>query len=789
MSLKKTSRRKKSFAYYLSVSTLGIVIAIFSLLIAYNYIVSRQLLLKNVEENARNITASAINKSEGFFNKIEKIAVNGALLVSKNDQFIKNEKSILSDLIINNNEIYGSCIAYKPEISGFDTVYNAPYYWLKDSIIHFRNLADKSYYYPVWEWYSIPVKEHRNIWSEPYYDEGGGDELMTTFSVPTYKTPGDTNSFICVLTVDAPLNKLNEMISEIKILKSGYAFLISRKGFFISHPDSSLIMNKDILNLAHKSNDAQFEQLSLKMLNGKHGFESIDKGFFNEKSWIYFTKLQNNDWILGLVFPESELYDDLHSLNMTLIIIFTSGILLLFILIIALSGIITKPARKLAQIMDTESKNFINIQIPDIGGSAEIETLNKSFRALQSEMKKYIANLKETTASKERMESEMNIARKLQLSMLPDSQNNALLNEKVAIISYIQPAREVGGDFYDFFLLDEKHLFFAVGDVSGKGVGAAMFMSAAITLLRAHAKTAGNDLCMIVNLTSEYLCKNNQQQYFVTLFTGILDIDSGEMSYINAGHNYPALLSKSAGVRLLKKIHHPPLGIINRGEIKSSNLTLGRGDKIFIYTDGLTESMNEEGKFYSTVNLITLLNKYSEEGPHNLIARINEEIELFTGNSEQSDDITMLCFSLSKNKTEERLNMTFENVEDYSILENIRIRIEDHFENFDISTKAMNRLILTLEELITNTVKYAFSAGSKQNIEISILNSRKHIEVEMRDTGIEFNISNNIRKVSDKTYGVNVIGKRGLILISKTAAEFDYTRENNLNIVRFKILK
>jgi sigma-B regulation protein RsbU (phosphoserine phosphatase) len=199
------------------------------------------------------------------------------------------------------------------------------------------------------------------------------------------------------------------------------------------------------------------------------------------------------------------------------------------------------------------------LPIPEIKESTEIVMLNDSFRYLQKELKRYISHLKDVTIAKERIESELQIASKLQLSMLPDANKANVFKNKIDITSYMQAAKEVGGDFYDYFFIDRSHLFFAIGDVSGKGMGAALFMSSTITLLRAYAKIAGNDLCRILQLTSDYLQQNNPEKYFVTLFTGILSLETKELTYLNAGHNYPVILSEDAEIILINHTHMLPL--------------------------------------------------------------------------------------------------------------------------------------------------------------------------------------------------------------------------------------
>lgn len=772
----------------MSISILSIVILVFSFLITYNYFVSRTLLLKNMKEITRNLTTSAINKSEGFFLGIEKIAINSALFISKDDYFYDNTESILFDILTSNSDVYGSCIAYKPILSNSDTILNAPYGWKTNSGLKFKNLGDKDYNFPVWDWYTIPANEARNVWSEPYFDQGGGNALMTTFSVPSYRVLGDTSSFVAVLTIDVSLKWLNEMLSGMKFFESGFAFLISNQGNIISHPDTSLVMKRGIVELARELNDKQFENLAHDMLNGKEGFKVVDKGFFSKKSLVYYSPLQNNSWSLGFVFPQAELYEDLTLLNNRLIIILTLGILLLFIFIVFLSGRITKPIRKLALILSKDSEAFITTQIPDIGGSSEIESLSNSFKLLQNELKKYISNLRDVTATKERIESEINIARKLQLSMLPNSQLIGF-SDKINIASFIKPAREVGGDFYDYFFLDSSHLFIAIGDVSGKGVGAALFMSSAITLLRAYAKTSGNDLRRAMTLTSEYLCNNNSQKYFVTIFASILNIDTNEMVYINAGHNYPIIISENSNTLVLNKTHIPPLGIIKSKKIIDSSLFLNSNDKLFLYTDGLTEAMNNKEELFTTTALLELLAKNAKSAPETLIDIVNESLMRFTQATAQYDDITMLCINTINKLPNNTFQLVFNNIKNLEILNELRLKIDEFFSDSDTSSKTTSRLVLVLEELITNILKYGSLEQSIKQIEVKIIDKRDHLEVTIIDSGKPFNIEAAIAHSTNNSPDFKIIGKKGLLLVGKITNNLSYLRDLGKNIISFKITK
>ena len=784
-----TRVKNKSFAFYLSVYILSIVILIFTFFLIYNYTVSRKLLLKNVEENARHLSNAAVNQIESYFKCIEKTAQSTALFMAKTDTLHYSSHQILKDILSSNPEIYGNCLAFKPYISNGQTIYNAPYCYKNDKQLCYKNLADKSYDYLSWDWYRIPAEENRKIWSEPYYDEGGGNVLMTTFSVPIYKSYADTGSFMGVLTADVSLQWLNELLSNIKIYDSAYAFLISSSGRILSHPQADLIMKENILDLAKETDNTEFQIILQHMMQGKTGFEKVQKAFSEKKSWIYYTSLANNTWSLGFVIPESDLYADLQLLNKDLFYILISGIILLIGFILLIANKLTKPVRKLAAMMHKDSEAFINMPIPEIKESTEIVMLNDSFRYLQKELNRYIAHLKDVTIAKERIESELQIASKLQLSMLPDANKAEIYKNKIHITSYMQAAKEVGGDFYDYFFIDPSHLFFAIGDVSGKGMGAALFMSSTITLLRAYAKIEGNDLCRILQLTSDYLQQNNPENYFVTLFTGILSLETKELTYLNAGHNYPVILSENDEIILINHTHILPLGIIKPPCISPSHITLHTNDALFLYTDGVTEAMNEKQALFGTQSLLALLKNYAHTDKEKLIPDVCQALETFTATAPQQDDITMLCLQLNNSESNKCLHVSFTDIQNISILTDIQHQIEYFLTQKEVPAKSKHRLMLVLEELITNAFKYGFSNIANKTIEINIHVDSTHIEVEYKDNSRAFNTNSAIAKSSSTSPELNTMGKRGFYIIDKMTDTFTYKRENNKNISSFKIIK
>ncbi len=290
----------------------------------------------------------------------------------------------------------------------------------------------------------------------------------------------------------------------------------------------------------------------------------------------------------------------------------------------------------------------------DIHTGDEIETLAVSFNQMTDELQSYIENLAKTTAEKERIETELSVAARIQAGILPKGFPS---RREFDLFASMQPAKEVGGDFYDFYFLDENHLMVTVADVSDKGVPAALFMVAAKTLLKdcaltlgtsenlsAEAKTALSHpwLSMAVARTNDRLADANDEEMFVTVFTGVLDVESGEFVYVNAGHN-PPLVRRNGSFEFLPKAKRPMLGVIEGLDFPAEKITLAQGDMLFLYTDGVTEAMNGEREIFGEERLKETLSAQPKDGqPEKIIAAVRGAAESHANGAEQSDDITML---------------------------------------------------------------------------------------------------------------------------------------------------
>ena len=304
---------------------------------------------------------------------------------------------------------------------------------------------------------------------------------------------------------------------------------------------------------------------------------------------------------------------------------------------------ITTPISKLADFTQeiTKSGKFEDQRITMKTGD-EIEALSDSFNFMLEELENYIANLSKVTAEKERIGTELDIARNIQASMLPCIFPAFPDRKEFDIYATMTPAKEVGGDFYDFFMVDETHLAIVMADVSGKGVPAALFMVIGKTLIKDHT-TPGRDLGEVFSTVNNLLCEANSEGLFITAFEGVLDLVTGEFCFVNAGHEMP-FICKAGGSFEAYKIRP---GFVLAGfedmNYKAGCMTLDVGDMIFQYTDGVTEATNAEKQLYGMERLEQVLNRVKDKVPSEILPEVKKDIDIFVGETPQFDDITMLC--------------------------------------------------------------------------------------------------------------------------------------------------
>ncbi len=638
---------KYGLAFKLSSLILLSTAAIFISASTYTYFVSQRIVLNNVEKSASNLALATACHIEEILGRIEAVPSFAAQALEKEPLDAGRIEALVRGVVGANPAIFASTVAFEPKAFDGETVHFAPYAYRSGNAIEMTRLGNEQYQYHQLDWYRIPKETNQARWSEPYFDKGGGNITMATYSVPFYREAGGERRFLGVVTVDIALDWLQNIMDGIhEFFDSGHAFILSPSGTFICHPNKSYVMEKTVFSLAEEKNIPEWREAGRAMVTGGKGFIMIPGIHFKGSAWMAYTPLPSARWSLGVIFPAKDLFRDVIRLTYATAVIGLVGVCLLFLLIVFVAVRITGPLRDLSDKTSEIAKGNLDVPLPMGHNRDEVGALSQSFADMRAALKEYIRDLTETTAEKERIESELKIAHSIQMSFLPCVFPPFPEHLEFRLHAAIEPAREVGGDLYDFFLVDNETLFFTIGDVAGKGVPAALFMAVTKTLMKGAALHA-HDPAVVLEGVNKELCQGNDANLFVTIFCGCLNFRTGELRYSNAGHNPPLVVHPDGAVHWLELPRGLVLGVQENNTYTTRVLQMPPGSRLIAYTDGVTEAINQANELYSNDRLLAQVRLCGRQAPREMVMNILESVHEFADGSPQSDDITVLVIEFT----------------------------------------------------------------------------------------------------------------------------------------------
>lgn len=635
--------KQRGLAFRLALFILTSTFLIFLAAFGYNHYYSRQMVLKNVRASAMHLAQATVLRIESTLRAVEAPPRMTARILDNRPLTDSLLLALIHDMVAGTPEIYGGTAAFEPH--GFDPGrrFYAPYFFhAGEDQVAFTQLGSASYNYFLWDWYQVPRELDRPVWSEPYFDEGGGGILMATYSHPFYDRSTCRPVFRGVVTADISLDALVAEIGAISLYETGYAFLVSRNGAFLAHPDRRLIMRESMFSVAADRQLPALRAIGREMIAGRSGFARITSVHTGHRSLLAYAPVPAAEWSVGVMIPEHELLADIRALNHTVLAIGAAGLILLFLVVAGISRSITRPLHRLVRTTAEIARGNLDVTLPAVGTGDEVQVLTRSVDDMRRALKAYIAELTATTKARERIESELKIARDIQMNFLPKGFPAGRGQTAFDLYAALEPAKAVGGDLYDFFMPDERHLFFSVGDVADKGVPAALFMAVTKTLMNGVARQGPTPDEVLARVNIE-LCRNNDAAMFVTVSCGLLDIATGELVYSNAGHNPPVLMRAGGAPEMLPVPPGMVLGVKEEAVFATRTLRLAPGDRLLLYTDGVTEAMDAGRHLFSEERLLEALAPLAGAEPRRMVEQIMAAVQAHAGSAAQSDDITVLA--------------------------------------------------------------------------------------------------------------------------------------------------
>jgi len=633
----KHNKRFRSLATRLSFGIILPGTAVFIAVLGANYFLSRNLLEEYIGDLARTTAASTVKEIETVFSSVATSADSLASIVSRADISEQQIQDSIRAFLKINPDIYGMTVALEPNVLHADIGEFSPYYYRDENKLSYADLAARDYRYLIWDWYNTPKSTGSAVWVDPYFDEGGGNALMTTYATPILV--GEGNRFAGVATADISLGWLQQLVDDIHIGETGFGLMVSKQDTIVAHPDASRVMKKLKSTMDSDFIDNYWDIY----LKSKQAHEAT---YFNAPCrhktgdcWIAIKPLLDTGWKVVIVIPESELISDIMLLTGEIALLAIFGLLILVLVIVSITRNMIRPLGRLARVTADIGNGNLDIKLPAPERNDEIGALTQDFRSMRDSLQTHIEQLKDTTAKQQKLESEIEIAKGIQMSMVPGGGSASIREHDYQLYSILRPARSVGGDLY-YFQQDANKLHFIIGDVSDKGVPAALFMAKTVTLYSGALNDSLSPGDTFTHM-NQALCQNNDACMFVTALCGTLDLDTGQLIMANAGHMHPILKTQSSSAELIVD-GGMALGLMEDVEYSNVLHTLDRHTSLFMYTDGISEAFNAERELYEEERLLAFVAQEKDINADALGTSLLADVENFVDGAEQSDDITLM---------------------------------------------------------------------------------------------------------------------------------------------------
>lgn len=485
-------------------------------------------------------------------------------------------------------------------------------------------------------------------WTKSFICRKNKKHVVSYFSPIQIKNQNNEMITIGSVISELSLLELNDSIKNIKITEeeSGYTILVSQDGTYLTHPNKDYILTRNLYSLPDKV--SSLDSLAVyRMLNDEIPGTTIayPEYFDHEKCWVYYTPIKETGWTIIFVAPYDVLFIPLYLLVLRMLFFSVLGILVIFFIVTYITNKLVQPLSNVT----SQLKQFSSITGDfELHTNNEVKLVSESLDYLQEWYEKFKINQKQEEQLNTQRKQDLLEASEIQMSLINTDFSEFDARDDIDLYALYKPARIVSGDLYDFIFLDNDNLFFTIGDVSGKGVSAAFFMSVAQTLLKSNSRL--KEPGKIVRATNHRLFTVNQHQFFLTLFCGVINLKSGILKYCNAAHTSTLILKENGDVNELTQPHGMPVGLYPNKKYEESTIKLEQGDSIILYSDGVTELQNKNNKHFGIDRFSKLLKKFSTKKPKVIIEKIEKRLESFNQDMKQTDDITIMVLKLKDKK-------------------------------------------------------------------------------------------------------------------------------------------
>jgi len=503
--------------------------------------------------------------------------------------------------------------------------------------------------YEQTSWYLSAKDSLKGIWQEPFIGQFIKEPIVI-YTTPIFRTDAaGEKEFVGVLCVDISIAFLKDVIANMPVSNSGYAVVLSANNMVIAHPKDELTFKSTFTSVSRNASHKRYAEFENALRSMKSGL-FLGSSFDGEEAAIYFTAMESINWTFLVVWPAQTFLEERRSMGHVFVWVSIGGYIIMLLLILAITFRVSRPLQGFAAAAEKIGRGDFEAEVPVVSGKDELSELSGAFAKMRSSLKTFMNDQMKL----DRAERELDLARGIQLGFLPKSEREeGCADRRHSLAPFLMPMREVGGDYYDFFKIDDDRIVFFLADVTGSGVPAALFMMVSRIVLRIKA-THRESVVDVLNEANSDLAHHNRADMFVSVWIGVLDLRNGHVDFASAGHRSPAVRHKDGSVEFVKDKTGLVLAAMGDSRYEPQSLELAPGDLLFLYNDGVTETMNSSEKMFGRGRLQIALSESAGKSPKETCMYVKACMDKFTGNLPQADDIAMFAIQYFGPEGEEK---------------------------------------------------------------------------------------------------------------------------------------
>jgi sigma-B regulation protein RsbU (phosphoserine phosphatase) len=759
------------------------ILVTFGALMVISFKHSESTVLTQINKESYELARSHAREFDILFESSREIAEGLAISLGVVEELTaETVDEFLQNTLSRNPSVYGSAAAFIPGRTPLGEY--APYYCRSPEGLRFSSLAEPTYDYQRWDWFRKPLASGRGLWAEPYNDVGGGNILMTTYSAPIRRR----GEFIGVATVDISLENLVERLGKLALQRGGRAFIVTAEGRLIARSIAGRnepVSAETLWAYAARSPDPQMKRLAGLIRNPQPDFVDMTDPYSGRPSLVIDARIESINWTLAVIAPREVVLGPLIQLRSTVLQVSAVIVGLIVLIILWVSNSITSPIKRFVALVDQYSQGNFAARLPEDKGPAEIRGLARGFNRLGTAIVARIEEVKNTTAQKESYHKELMIASEIQKGILPRQfPPFPELTGQVGLFGMNRPAREVGGDYFDFIRLPDGGVGLVVADVSGKGAGAALFMAMTRLLVRTMA-ARGYPPAEVARRTNHMLVQDNEAGMFVTMLYGAYDLATGRVRFVCAGHNPPVRRFADGRTEVISLNHGVPLAVLPTPHYAVTELTLAPGETLVMYSDGVTDAQDEREEEFGMARLEAAVAGAPGGDARRMADSLLAAVDSFAGEAGQPDDITLLTLvcpdggaaavQSATKRLDEAIHLTLP--ARTAVLAKVADMTASVARDVGFPEAEIQRIVLAVDEVVTNVITYAYGPGTSETFELDLIPHGDGMTVTVTDYGQPFDFEKESRKYAGQAAEDQPEGGIGLFLVRRFMDEVRYEPE------------